>query len=156
MGKKKKKIRERRRKGKKGKRGKKVKKKTISDRGYSLFLTIAFTEREGPNTFSRSGRPIFQTARHSERIDEVRAPAKQPFRPWGRLASWDVGLLAVRGALEEVRETEGGREVWLAHRRGMRVCRVAARRPSCCLCKLGLHTRVYSPVPPSSESYWRT
>lgn len=82
---------------KKGKRGKKVKKKTISDRGYSLFLTIAFTEREGPNTFSRSGRPIFQTARHSERIDEVRALAKQPFRPWGRLASWDVGLLAVRG-----------------------------------------------------------
>lgn len=89
--------RERKRKGKKDKRGKKVKKKTISDRGYSLFLTIAFTEREGPNTFSRSGRPIFQTARHSERIDEVRAPAKQPFRPWGRLASWDVGLLAVRG-----------------------------------------------------------
>lgn len=45
----------------------------------------------GAGWLSDGARPIFQTARHLERIDKVRAAfspfAKQPFRPRARLAS---------------------------------------------------------------------
>lgn len=73
-------VKSKKRKKKKGGRKEVKKKRSMPDRGYSLFLTIACIEREGPNTLFRSGWPIFQTARHSERIDEVRAPAKQGWR----------------------------------------------------------------------------
>ena len=65
----------------------------------------AFSDRRS-GWLCNAAQPIFQTARHSERIDKVRAAfspfAKQPFRPQARLASRRIPG-RVRG--EGVRET---------------------------------------------------